>query len=54
MIVKDSVWNVDPKHVDIYVKVDEGKKYYIRNIKWVGNTVYSTDYLSRLLDMKKG
>ena len=53
-ILKDSVWNVDPKHVDIYVKVDEGKKYYIRNIKWVGNTVYSTDYLSRLLDMKKG
>lgn len=54
VILKDSVWNVDPKHVDIYVKVDEGKKYYIRNIKWVGNTVYSTDYLSRLLDMKKG
>ena len=54
MIVKDSVWNVDPKHVDIYVKVDEGKKYYIRNIKWVGNTIYTTDYLSRLLDMKKG
>ena len=54
VILKDSVWNVDPKHVDIYVKVDEGKKYYIRNIKWVGNTIYSTDYLSRLLDMKKG
>ena len=54
IILKDSVWNVDPKHVDIYVKVDEGKKYYIRNIKWVGNTVYTTDYLSRLLDMKKG
>ena len=53
-ILKDSVWNVDPKHVDIYVKVDEGKKYYIRNISWVGNTVYSTDYLSRLLGMKKG
>ncbi|QUB65393.1 BamA/OMP85 family outer membrane protein [Prevotella melaninogenica] len=54
IILKDSVWNVDPKHVNVYVKVDEGKKYYIRNIKWVGNTVYSTDYLSRLLDMKKG
>ena len=53
-ILKDSVWNVDPKHVDVYVKVDEGKKYYIRNITWVGNTVYSSDYLSRLLDMKKG
>ena len=53
-ILKDSVWNVDPRHVDIYVKVNEGKKYYIRNISWVGNTVYSTDYLSRLLGMKKG
>ena len=53
-ILKDNVWNVDPKHVDVYVKVDEGKKYYIRNITWVGNTVYSSDYLSRLLDMKKG
>ena len=53
-ILKDSVWNVDPKHVDVYVKVEEGKKYYIRNITWVGNTVYSSDYLSRLLDMKKG
>lgn len=53
-IVEDSVWNVDDKHVSIYLKVDEGKKYYIRNITWVGNTVFSTDYLSRLLGMKKG
>lgn len=53
-IVEDSVWNVDDKHVSIYLKVDEGKKYYIRNIIWVGNTVFSTDYLSRLLGMKKG
>lgn len=53
-IVEDSVWNVDDKHVSIYLRVDEGKKYYIRNITWVGNTVFSTDYLSRLLGMKKG
>jgi outer membrane protein insertion porin family len=53
-ILRDSVWNVDPKHVDIYVKVDEGKKYYLRNISWVGNTVYNTSYLSDLLNMKKG
>lgn len=53
-IVEDSVWNVDDKHVSIYLKVDEGKKYYIRNITWVGNTVFPTDYLSRLLGMKRG
>lgn len=53
-IVKDSVWNVDEKHVNIYLKVDEGQKYYIRNITWVGNTVATTDALNRMLEMKKG
>ena len=54
MIVSDSVWNVDDKHVSIKIKVDEGKKYFIRNITWVGNTIYSSDYLSRVLGMQKG
>lgn len=53
-IIEDSVWNVDDKHVNVYVKVDEGKKYYLRNINWVGNTIYSTDYLNSVLGMKKG
>ncbi len=53
-IVEDSVWNVDDKHVSIYIKIDEGTKYYIRNISWVGNTIFSTDYLSKVLDMQKG
>lgn len=46
--------NFDEKHVNIYIKVDEGKKYYIRNISWAGNTVYSSAYLEALLGMKKG
>ena len=53
-ILEDSVWNFDDKHVNIYVKVDEGKKYFIRNITWVGNTIYPTDNLSRVLGMDKG
>ncbi|OFQ14526.1 outer membrane protein assembly factor BamA [Prevotella sp. HMSC073D09] len=53
-ILEDTVWNADEKHVNIHIKVDEGKKYYLRNITWVGNTVYSTDYLSAVLGMKKG
>ena len=53
-ILEDTVWNADEKHVNIHIKVDEGKKYYLRNITWVGNTVYSTDYLNALLGMKKG
>ena len=51
-IISDSVWNVDPRHVSIRIKVDEGQKYYIRNIHWVGNTVYSSDYLQAVLGMK--
>ncbi len=54
MIVEDSVWNFDDNHVNVYIKVDEGRKYYIRNITWVGNTVYPTDYLSSVLGMEKG
>lgn len=60
VIVEDSVWTVDPKHVNVYVKVDEGTKYFLRNITWVGNTVYPTyrmgnvPGLSDILDMKKG
>jgi len=53
-ILEDSVWNVDDKHVNVYVKVDEGEKYYLRNITWVGNTVVTTDYLNAVLGMKKG
>ena len=53
-ILKDSVWDNDPKHVNIYIKVNEGQRYYLRNITWVGNTVYSSDYLSAVLGMKKG
>ena len=53
-IVEDSVWNVDENHVNIYMKIDEGQKYYIRNITWVGNTVISSYDLNRMLGMKTG
>ncbi len=53
-IIEDSVWNYDDKHVNIYVKVEEGIQYYLRDISWVGNTVYPTDFLSSVLGMKKG
>ena len=54
VILEDSVWTVDDSHVNILVKVDEGQRYYIRNITWVGNTVVTSDYLNAALGMKKG
>ncbi len=53
-ILEDSVWTVDEKHVNVFVKVDEGQRYYIRDITWVGNTVVTTDWLNASLGMKKG
>ncbi len=53
-IIEDSVWNVDDKHVNVLVKVDEGEKYYLRNVTWVGNTVFSTEGLTEVLGMQKG
>ena len=38
----------------IFINVEEGQKYYIRNIEWVGNTLYPTDGLNGELRMKKG
>ena len=54
VIVADSVTPVDSKHVDVNIQVSEGRKYYIRNITWVGNTVYKTDVLQNVLGMGKG
>ncbi len=53
-IVWDSVKPFDENSVDIAIQIEEGQKYYVRNIEWVGNTLYATDDLNRLLRMKKG
>ena len=53
-IVTDSVVPFDDKSVNIYLTVDEGKKYYFRNITWIGNTVYPYEILDATLSIKKG
>lgn len=50
----DSVAPFDDKSVDIYLSLDEGDKYYIRNISWVGNTIYNSEALGEILNMRRG
>ena len=52
-IISDTITRSD-KGFDIKVKLEEGKKYYIGNIEFYGNTVFSTETLQRLLGYKKG
>jgi len=53
-ITKDSITKLDNDKVRLDIWVDEGNKYYFRDIKWVGNTVYPSEYLSARLGIKKG
>ena len=53
-IVKDSVYKHSDDLVNIDIKIDEGHKYYYRNISWVGNTKYTSQELSGILKIKKG
>lgn len=53
-ILADSVVQVAPNRVKIYIDVEEGNKYYYNDITWVGNTIVDAERLSRLLNIKKG
>ena len=53
-IVIDSITPFDDRTVNVYMRIEEGNKYYLRNIDWVGNTVYNSNYLAAKLMMKKG
>ena len=53
-ILVDSVSPHDDKTVNVYLEIDEGQRYYLRNVNWVGNTLYSAEQMDYLLRMKKG
>ena len=56
VILADSVVpsKEDSTRVDVYMTIDEGNKYFFRDITWVGNTVYPYEYLNAVLGIKKG
>ena len=39
--------------IDVNIKVDEGNRYYIRDINWVGNFKYTDAELTEKLGIKK-
>ena len=53
-IVRDSISKNNDNTINLDIWVDEGPKYYIRNIAWIGNTKYSSKFLDRILKVSKG
>lgn len=53
-IIRDSVYSVGYGLINVDVFVEEGRKYFFRDITFVGNTKYSTDLLRKILRIEKG
>ncbi len=53
-IVKDTMYYVEPNRLQIDFDIDEGKRYYFRDITWTGNSVYDSDVLNEVLKIGKG
>ncbi len=53
-VLSDSIYKIDDKHIGIHLDLSEGNKFYIRNVNWIGNSVYTTDYLSQMFSVNKG
>lgn len=55
VVVADSTYRINDKHMGVWIKIEEGQKYYFRDITWLGNAKYPTSYLNdQILGFKKG
>lgn len=54
VIEKDTVYYNKAGHLNIDIKMNEGRKYYFGNITWRGNTKYSDSILSAIIGIRKG
>ncbi|PKO95620.1 MAG: outer membrane protein assembly factor BamA [Bacteroidetes bacterium HGW-Bacteroidetes-7] len=53
-IVKDSIYYMEDGRLGIDFEIDEGNKYYFRDITWTGNSMYSAEQLNSILRIGKG
>lgn len=53
-IASDSIWREDDGDLRIHMNIDEGNRYYFRNISWKGNSIYDEATLANVLGIEKG
>jgi outer membrane protein insertion porin family len=53
-IVNDTVYYNANGHLNIDIKISEGRRYYFGNITWRGNTKYADSILTAILGIRKG
>jgi len=53
-IISDSLVRNNDNSVSLKINIEEGKKYYFGDIKFIGNTVYFDNQLNQILGIQKG
>lgn len=53
-IVSDTLYDINSKYMNVEMRVDEGKKYYFRDISWSGNYIYTDEQLEKILGIRNG
>lgn len=53
-VINDSIWREDDGDLRLHLTIDEGNRYFFRNIKWKGNSIYDTPTLANVLGIEKG
>jgi len=53
-VLGDSTYTVEDGKMALVLKVSEGNQYYLRNVDWVGNSIYTKDQLTRVFNFPSG
>jgi len=53
-ILDEKLVDLNKKRIGLALTLEEGIKYYVRNISWIGNTKHTSLSLAQILGMSKG
>jgi outer membrane protein insertion porin family len=53
-ILSDSLWRAENGELMIQINLNEGNRYFFRNISWKGNSIYDDETLEKVLGIAKG
>lgn len=53
-ILSDSTYKLEDGRIGLQLRINEGNQYYLRNVDWVGNSIYTKDQLTRVFNFPSG
>ncbi len=53
-ILSDSLYPISEDRIGLKIRITEGTQYFLRNVDWVGNSVYRREDLEKVFNVEKG